>query len=286
MKKQKLFLGLWAMMCLAAASSCGITVNRVETGPMRTEQLDIAKPADATQAWDVELQPGAASVKIDVGGDKLVDGSIEYNVDDWKPIITNASRHVVIRQNGFIGVPPTNVRNDWKVRLGKGIPMNLTISTGAIRGSLDVGGLSLRTFTYRQGAADSTLSLSQSNVGEMSSFNIDAGASRLTAQGLAYMNAASGKINIGAGAITLIFDGKLTRDLEVTIDGGAAAVTIDSGGNPVQVILNQGLSAVTAKDWKRADRTYNSPEWASAKGAKVIVRANLSAASLTLESGK
>lgn len=164
--------------------------------------------------------------------------------------------------------------------------MNLAISTGAMRGNMELGGLSLRTFTYRQGAADATLKFSQPNNGEMAYFTIDAGASRLKALGMAYFHASSGQINIGAGALTLSFDGKLTRDLDITINGGAAAVTIDSGGNPVQVILNQGLSAVTVHGWTHNKQTYNSPEWAGANGAKVTVHANLNAATLTLESGQ
>ena len=162
----------------------------------------------------------------------------------------------------------------------------MTVNAGAIKGEWELGGLRLRGLAWKQGAADTTIRFSQANPENLDGFNIEAGASSLKVLGLANVNAHSARINMGAGSLSLRFDGKLARDVEVALEGGAAAVTIDSGGNPVQVVVGKSLTAVSSGDWSHDGDMYQSPEWAGAAGPKVTVQANLGAASLSLVSGK
>lgn len=282
---------IYALVSLASViamltAGCSVTVNQVETGALQTENINLPIPADASQVWDVELLPGAASVEVEAGSEALLEGTIAYNVESWRPSVTTADRRVTVKQDEFVGVPPIDAHNEWKLKLGKGVPINLLVREGAVRGEMDLGGLQLRTLDYRQGAADATLAFSQPNLTPMSSFRLDAGASRLRVEGLANSRSASGYVVIGAGGLTLRFNGALKQDMDITIEGGAAAVTIETGGNPVEVIVSEGLTAVNASGWSNVDKTYRSPEWQSAKGAKITVRARLGAATLNLVSGK
>jgi hypothetical protein len=267
-------------------TACNISINSVSTGALRTDQIDIARPADSSQGYELELDPGAATVVVDTRGQNLVNGSVEYNVDDWKPVVSNSSGRTVIGQREFSGIPPLNSRNDWMLSLAQGVPLSLTVNAGAIHGSWELGGLSLRSLQWKQGAADTIMRFSKPNPEPMDLFNVEAGASTLSMEGLGNLNVSEGRINIGAGTLLLHFDGMLTRDLQITVQGGAAAVTIDSGGNPVQVVKEQSFAMVTSGDWTQYQDTYSSPGYDSATGHKVTVRTQLGAASLNLVSGR
>ena len=278
--------GTLALMTVLALTGCNISINPVSTGALRTDRIDVARPADVSRGYEVELDPGAASVIVDAGSDGLVSGAVEYNVDEWKPIVSTSADRVVISQKTFTGIPPTNARNDWTVKLGQGVPMTLTVNAGAIHGRWDLGGLSLRAIHWKQGAANTTIHFSKPNPEMMEEFSFDSGASDLSLIGLGNLNAAEGRINIGAGTLLLRFDGALTRDLQISLGGGAVAVTIDPGDNPVQVIKGNSFATVSSGEWTQFEDTYNSPNWDSATGHKVTITSQLGAASMNLVSGK
>src|SRR4029453_989962 len=118
-----------------------------------------------------------------------------------------------------------------------GVPMNLTVNTGASKGTWELGGLSLRSLNWRQGAAKATVLFSESNPEGMSNFRFDVGAGNATMRGLGNANFNSGHGTVGAGNLTLYFDGELSHDVSLTLEGGAAAITIYTGGNPVRVTM-------------------------------------------------
>ena len=274
-----------ALIVLAAVlTGCNISINSVSTGPLHTLRVVVPLAAYPSRPWDVELDPGAAMVTVDTGGDRLVSGTIDYNVDDWKPVVATSPQSVQITQGHFTGIPPANSQNDWNLTLGTRAPMSLTVNAGAIKGTWELGGLRLRSLDWHQGAADTTVRFSHPNPEKLAAASMDGGASSMKVEGLANANAQSVSIHIGAGSLMLRFDGTLARDVEVTLDGGAAAITIESGGNPVQVVVGKSLSAVSRGDWSQDGDTYQSPEWAQAKGPKVTVQARLGAASLNLVS--
>jgi hypothetical protein len=284
--KSRWLTGTLALLTVMALTGCNISINPVSTGALRTERIDVPRPADMSQGYELELNPGAASITVDARGENLVNGSVEYNVDDWKPIVSNSNGRTVIGQKEFAGIPPLNSRNDWAISLGRGVPLSLTVNAGAIHGSWELGGLSLRALEWKQGAADTIVRFSEPNPAQIDEFNFNVGASTLSLLELGNLNAAKGRINIGAGTLLLQLDGALTRDLEITLEGGAAAVTIDPGNNPVQVIKEQSFTMVTSGDWTQYQDTYSSPQWDSATGHKVTIRAQLGAASLNLVDGR
>jgi N-terminal domain of toast_rack, DUF2154 len=275
-----------ALTIILLMSGCNISINQVGTGSLQTEKIDIPRPADIAKVWDVELDPGSASVTVDADSTGLVNGVIDYNVPDWKPTVISGDHQVTIRQDEFSGIPPVNAQNDWRLQLGQGIPMNLTVNAGAIKGDWELGGLSLRNLDWRRGAADTTLRFSKVNPEKMLNFNIDTGAATLKLAGLANTNADTVKIHVGAGTLLLRFDGALTHDMEVTLEGGAAAITIDSGGNPVQLIPTHQLSTVSHGEWSTDGESYLSTEWSMASTFKVVVHSSLGAASIDLVSGR
>jgi hypothetical protein len=82
---------------------------------------------------------------------------------------------VVIKQGDFeFRTAPTlrNIKNIWELELGDS-PMDLSISAGAYKGSMELGGLSLTGLTIEDGAADVELSFSEPNPVDMSIFRYE-----------------------------------------------------------------------------------------------------------------
>ena len=271
---------LVATLVLVLLSGCAGQV-----GQTQTENIHVPRPADPTRAWDIELNLGSASVSVGSRAEALVQGTIEYNVDSLKPYVTIGERSVKIGQDPQ-GVLPLNTRNDWRLQLGRGARINLAVNTGASSGEWELGGLSLQSLKWTQGAADATLSFSEPNPEPMESFTVNGGAASMTIRGLANANIDVGNITAGAGALTLVFDGQLTADADITIDGGVSAVTIYSGGNPIQLIAEGALKAVDNKGWTQSDKNYYSPEWSIASTPVIKLHARLGVATLQLIEGK
>jgi hypothetical protein len=275
-----------SLITIIVLAGCNITINPVSTGALHTDRVDVPRPASSAQGYVVELDPGAASVSVNTGGSELVNGTVEYNVDQWKPSVVTSDNRSVISQKDFNGIPPVNSVNRWALNFGEGVPMTLTVNAGAVHGEWELGGLSLRAIHWKQGAADTTLRFSRPNPEQMNDFSIDTGASNLSVEGLSNLNVAEGRINIGAGTLLLRFNGTLSRDLTINLEGGAAAVTIDPGANAVQVVMEKKLATVAGGQWSQYEDTYNSPAWDAASGHKVTVKVNMGAASVNLVSGE
>jgi hypothetical protein len=233
------------ILVLALASmACGFSVDlgQPKAGPDVTESIRVAGSQEGDA--DVRLEFGAGHLMLSPGAKDLVEGTIVYNFDDLKPEILERGSVVTIRQGNFESLPPfDDLKNEWDFALGDS-PMDLTIEAGAYEGTLELGGLALKTLTVNDGASDVNLSFSVPNLVEMSEFRYSTGASDVTLEGLANANFNTLVFNAGAGNYTLDFSGDLQRD---------ATVSIDSGFSDIALVIPEGVNAVVTVDGALAD---------------------------------
>ena len=280
------FWGVAGALVLAlGVATCGVNLPGATVGPVQTEQVNVPKPAESDKVWNIELDPGAATITVGANAEGLVEGTIDYNVAELKPLITTGDGQVTIKSGDLNNkiVTNTGIKNDWKLRLGQDVPMKLTVNAGATQGSYELGGLSLQALTWSQGASAATVNFSQPNPGKLTAFDVTAGAASLTMNGLANTNLGTATFKVGAGSLTLSFDGALAQDATITVEGGASALTIYSGGNPVQVETGDtGLSGVSKGEWTQAGQTFSSPEWTAGTGPRIMIHTNMSVGGVTL----
>ena len=290
MHTQKLAALSLAGVMAVALSGCGVTfhLDPVQTGPIKTETISIPRPEESAGVWDVELSPGVGTVSVTSDAEELVEGTIDYNVEALKPEIAIGTNTVRVRQGSLRGnlTIGKDVVNDWRIRLGKGVPMNLTVHTGATKGTYDFGSLSLRSAEFNMGATETVIDFSQPNPDSLSQLTVNGGAASMTLNGLGNLNIRRGTVTAGAGDFKLRFDGELRADAEVEVQGGVSAIEINSGGNPVQVIFtSRMLTSIDAGNWDRDGQTYSSPEMANNSGPKVIVRVEVGIGQVRLVTG-
>lgn len=272
-----------AILVLALASlACGITVNlpeQAKVGPEIKDSIAVANPkSDEPQ---LSLSFGAGDLTVSSGAKDLVNGMALYNVRGLKPVI-NVSKNgeVEIKQGKFESLPPfEGMKNEWDLMLGRA-PMELSISAGAYNGRLELGGLSLKSLTINDGAADVRLSFSEPNPVEMSSFSYTTGASDVTMEELANANFKTFFFNSGAGKYSLDFSGELRRDATVSIDCGFSDLTliIPEGLNAV-VTIDSALVDINIGDgWSQRNKVYTQ----EGEGNTLTIVVNMGAGEITV----
>ena len=254
-----------AILVLSLASlACGFTINlpeHQEAGPEVKETITVEDPkSDMTR---LSISFGAGKLILSPGARNLVDGTVIYNVESLKPEIIEAGSNIEIKQGNLTSLPPIrDIKNEWDLELGD-TPMDLSISAGAYDGTIELGGLALKSLTVKDGASNVDLSFSKSNTVEMSILQYTTGASDIKLSGLANANFSTMSFSGGAGNFTLDFSGDLQKDGVVTIDSGFgnvsliipkdvnAKVTVDSAA----VNINHGSSwTKNGKDYTQEGR--------------------------------
>ncbi len=152
--------GLFALMigCLCLT---GCQFEPAATGPEKTDNIHLDS-ANIEKA-NIELDMGAGQMTIGGGASKLLDGTFTYNVDSWKPVVTNSTNGshatVTIKQpTGSRGGGRTKYA--WDLNLNDHVLTDLTINCGAGQARLNLGSLALRSLEVKMGAGQVQLDLS------------------------------------------------------------------------------------------------------------------------------
>ena len=145
-----------AFFCL---TGCGFD-DMVATGPERNDPIhvDSAKIEKA----DIELDMGAGQMTIGGGATKLIDGTFTYNVDAWKPLVTdstNGSHATITIKQPDHGHGGGHTKYVWDLNLNDHIATDLNINCGAGQAKLTLGTLTLRNLEVHMGAGQVRLDL-------------------------------------------------------------------------------------------------------------------------------
>ena len=274
-------LGLILILALASMA-CSVTLNlpQANTGPTQTLTVSEARP-DAKET-KLTIGMGGGKLEIRPGGEKLVEGTVEYNVAERKPEIQRSGSEVSISQNikdaTFLG---GQVVNNWDLRLGSG-PTDLTIQAGAYEGKIDLSGVPLTNLSISDGASKATVLFDQPNPVVMSTFAYSTGASNIDLEGLLTANFDVMNFKGGAGNYTLDFSGKINREVQVFIDSGLGNITLKvPKGVNAQINVSGGLNNVSTQGtWTIEGQEYRT---SGAAGPMLKIQVNVGVGNLQLE---
>lgn len=122
---------------------------------------------------------------------------------------------------GWLGNPPV-----LELALGREHPFALTLETGASENEVELGGVPVTRLVTKHGAGRINLSFSAPNPGEMTLFNLAAGAGDLNVRDLANANFAEMVVEGGAAAYRFHFGGALRRNAHARIQAGVCSVQL------------------------------------------------------------
>jgi len=262
---------------------CSFTVNvpTLTTGNTNEFKINEPFPAGVDEA-DVTIEMGGGRLNIIGGSSTFIEGSVLYNVDEWKPTTSISGDSIILSQSQTknVGIPSGDIKNNWDLQFGKD-PFSLNISAGAYEGTLDLSGLALTNLKISDGASKAEVRFDSKNPVEMQRLTYKTGASNVDLLGLANANTSEITFESGAGAYTLDFSGDLSRDLTTNISSGLSQVKIvvPQSANVV-VNITGGLSNVDLHGtW-----TTNGTEYTTGgTGPTITVNINMAVGNLVLD---
>jgi hypothetical protein len=282
MKKITIMLILSVIVLVTMACSFTINLPTIKTGPDQTFEIKEPLPA-GNDPLDMALKIGAAKIDFSGGAKGLLDGSIVYNVIDWKPKVTRTNTNLEVTQGNVSNVGGINVgdiKNNWTLKFSDKAPLNLSIDAGAYSGKMDFTGVPLKSLVIHDGASDNTVSFDSANPVEMTKLDYTTGASTVTLQGLANANCDAMSFSGGAGTYTLDFAGTLQRDTNVKIDSGVSTIkVIIPAGMKAVVNVEGGMKDVSTQGtWTVNGSSYTT----EGSGPTLTLNVNTNLGTLTL----
>ncbi len=251
-----------AVAATVLVGACG--PQRVEVGELQSEARSVGlENADSVRA---NLRIALGKLNVGGGADSLMEADFAYNVAAWQPevnyeVVGDTGELSVEQQGLREGIPTRDVRNEWDLRLGDDVPVDLSIQMGGGVGNLDLDSLDLTGLNLDVGAGVSRVDLARAWDRDLSAVirggagqvtvllpsqvgvRVDAGTrlGRINADGLrregrAFVNDAYGdsdvtlKVEVKGGA------GQI--NLEVVQEGGPQGATQPQGGDTTT--LGQG----------------------------------------------
>lgn len=292
MRNRDILLALSAVLLGTMACSLNVLplrtsvrVEKMEAGPTRTEDVLIPVP-DVEEELELEIVMGAGEIRVRPGaGNALLEGTVVYNVEELFPNVISEGNRIRLQQGEDLGSQVTipditgDVENDWDLRLGS-TPMALSLTSGASKCDIELGGLALTELHITQGASEFELMFSELNSERMSLLRFVGGASDAELKGLGNANVEEILFTGGAGKYTLEFDGELQQELRVDIEAGLGAVVIIvPEGIPAELDYDGALSDIDAFDnWKRSGDRYTL----EGSGPRIVIEVSLGMGELEL----
>lgn len=161
---------------LLASCNPALTVGELKT---ESRSVDLGDAKSVT----VTIDFGAGVLDVEGGAKDLLDADFTYNIDKLKPKVEYADGTLKVSQPDTNGMPAlpgvTNFRNEWGLRLGNDVPMDLSVNMGGGTSNLKLSGLSLSGLDITLGAAQGTIDLTGDWAHNLD-VTIDAGASNIT----------------------------------------------------------------------------------------------------------
>jgi RNA polymerase subunit RPABC4/transcription elongation factor Spt4 len=228
---------------------CGIPLQvEAGKGELFIENLDIPFPEAETLALDIDIEIGGR-IKINPGEDKLLEGTIEYDIPEWKPRIETLGSLVKLRQGeGWRGRIWRTPSNRWDMRLGKAKPYSLDVKSGISHGEWNLGGLPLTELVFNTGVGDNIVTFKEENPMEMKRLRMTAGVGQLGAEGLLNARAQDMRISGGVGGTKLNFTGaELKHNTYIKIEGGVGGASVEVNEDTPTIARVQGLTDVSAR---------------------------------------
>lgn len=228
---------------------CGLVVlSLVLTG---CQGITLRGGAPQTQTEAVELQGASSAVvrlamgagRLDVssgadGPDALMSAEFTYTDSRLQPEVSyevSAGRGTLaVEQPATSGISllGTSVRNEWDVRLGQAVPLELEVTLGAGEGHLRLADLPVQRLDLESGAGSSEVVVPAATLTDL-------------------------RVTMGAGNLTLDLTGDWGSDLAAEVRGGVGEAILrlppDAG---VRVEVSGGLGSVEAPDLSREGDAY------------------------------
>jgi hypothetical protein len=213
-----------------------------------TEALNVGYPEAENPELEISVAV-AGYVKAEPGGDKLIEGTIQYNIPEWRPEITQTRDTVAVRQlERYNWRAWDNPVNDWDIKLGTAKPYRLRVKAGVGRGTWGLGGVPLTGLNIDTGVSQSRISFDAPNPQTMDVLRLQTGVGETQLTGLLNARFREMRLSGGVGEVKLAFTGsKPEQDTHIKIDGGVGAFDVKISQTVPAIFYVSGLTGVSTR---------------------------------------
>ncbi len=189
------------------------------------------------------LKSLAATIRISAGTLKLTaqdapaaESRFIYTRDAWKPRVAfsreGGQGRLTIEQPEEDNVNMGDKdRNDWEIRLSRGVPTDLTLRMGAGEGTIDLRGAKVRRLAMKAGAGSFKVNLANTSVADL-------------------------EVDAGVGELTLDLTGERTANLRATINGGIGGLNLVLPRKTGVRVKVNGLGSLNSAGFKKQGDYY------------------------------
>ncbi len=226
-----------AVLVLALAG-CYVPSPKLGKTETSHEKVELA----GAESVSVSVTLGVGKLKLAGGADDLLDARFEYNIPDWKPMVSykvedGRGRLIVEQPSRVVGATwPGNVRYDWELKLSSGVPMEIEVDLGVGKSEVDLKGLNLRHFSLEAGVGEGSVDLSGPRPSDLDA-TIKAGVGKLTlvlpADVGVRVKVRAGLGHVNAGGLKAEDDawvneawGKTETSVRIVVEGGIGEVEL------------------------------------------------------------
>ena len=227
-------------------AGCGAPL-REERGVLVTEELDIPFPEADNPLLEISVAV-AGNIAVGPGDEKLLEGTISYDVPEWKPEITQTENRVTVKQRSSVTWQALESPiNDWDIKMGKTKPFMLRVKTGVMRGEWNLGGLPLTGLDVETGVSQNKLDFSEPNPETVNTVSIQTGVGETRLASLLNARFREMRVGGGVGEVKLGFTGaELEEDAYVRVEGGVGGFHITVDKDTRALFKVSGLTHVNA----------------------------------------
>lgn len=224
---------------------CGTSL-REKKGVLVTEELSIPFPEADNPLLELTVAV-AGNITAGPGEDKLLEGTISYDVPEWRPEVTQTENRVAVKQRSSVTWQAfESPINDWEIKIGKAKPFRLRVRTGVMRGEWELGGLPLTGLDVETGVSQNKLSFSEP-VFTVNTISIQTGVGETRLTGLLNARFREMRVSGGVGDVRLGFTGaELVEDANVRMEGGVGGFNITVDKDTRALFKVSGLTHVNA----------------------------------------
>lgn len=223
---------LLAGLALAAvAPGCSFRPS-AHIGPM--VELNHQVAAGDAEAADVEITFFAG--KLDLRGD---DGPSLLTVTSFDNVVELEPRFEIAREGRQLSArawvhsdaslhswDDDERSNEWRVTLGRKVPLALVLEMAMGSATIDLGGVPLKRIEAEMGLGNGSLRFSEPNPVDLERLVIELGAGSFQVEQLGNAGAATTEIEVSSGEFTIDLGGEWRRPGLVRINGGMCNVSV------------------------------------------------------------
>jgi hypothetical protein len=234
-------------------SQCGASLK--ERGDAITEVIELDYPESDDPLLELSI-PVSGRLEIHPGGDRLVDGTISYDIPEWKPFISASSDRILVKQEErWLHTHWDSPQNDWDLKIGTVKPFQFKVRTGVSRAKLSLGGVPLTRLNLNTGVGTCKVWFNDENPESMQLLKVQSGVGQTDVQDILNANPREVKISGGVGEVRLGFTGKKPeQDIHARIEGGVGSFEISISEDVPAVIRVNGLTGVDLRGKIRTTR--------------------------------